>query len=295
MKTHQNDFENNFCIFILTNGRADKVITYNVLMKIGCRFPIFLVIDDEDPQGELYKQKYGEKVIVFNKYEARKAFDMGDNFNDKRCVVYARNACFEICEKLGFKYFLQLDDDYNHFSLRYCNKDAQLKHLSFTHENDLFNKSCIEILNLLENTNFITIAMSQNGDYIGGANGGMIKKIIKRKAMNSFFCSVERKFNFCGTINEDVNMYVSLGRRGELVGTVGGISLEQKQTQSNSGGLTTIYLDKGTYVKSFYSVMYEPSCVKITKTGVKKSTQRIHHRISWNNCCPKIISEEIKK
>ena len=32
-------------------------------------------------------------------------------------------------------------------------------------------------------------------------------------------------------------------------------SLLQKETQSNSGGLTDIYLELGTYVKSFYSVI----------------------------------------
>jgi len=79
---------------------------------------------------------------------------------------------------------------------------------------------------------------------------------IKRKAMNTFFCSVERPFMFLGRINEDVNTYVLLGIRGKLFFMIGNIYIKQKTTQQNPGGLTDIYLDLSTYVKLFYTVMY---------------------------------------
>ena len=53
--------------------------------------------------------------------------------------------------------------------------------------------------------------------------------------------------------------------------------------------MTDVYLDYGTYVKSFFSVMYNPSSVKISHIGKHK---RIHHQINWNNAVPKIISED---
>lgn len=81
-----------------------------------------------------------------------------------------------------------------------------------------------------------------------------------------------------GRINEDVNTYTNLGRRGELFMTIGAVQLGQKQTQKNSGGMTELYLDSGTYVKSFYSVMYAPSCVKISLMGA--SHKRIHHQVT---------------
>ena len=46
-------------------------------------------------------------------------------------------------------------------------------------------------------------------------------------------------------------MYVTLGSRGEKIFSVTDASLIQKETQANAGGLTDIYLDVGTYVKSF--------------------------------------------
>lgn len=53
------------------------------------------------------------------------------------------------------------------------------------------------------------------------------------------------------------------------------------------------YLSTGTYYKTFYSIMYMPSAVKISIMGNKN--KRIHHHISWNNCVPCIIDEEYKK
>lgn len=50
--------------------------------------------------------------------------------------------------------------------------------------------------------------------------------------------------------------------------------------------------DSGTYVKSFYSVIFAPSCVSIAMMGDKH--KRIHHNISWDNCVPKILNEKYK-
>ena len=75
--------------------------------------------------------------------------------------------------------------------------------------------------------------------------------------------------------------------------TVADICMDQLQTQSNAGGLTDIYLDNGTYVKSFYSVIHQPQCAKISTMGNK--FRRIHHKINWDRCTPKILNEKWKK
>jgi hypothetical protein len=96
-----------------------------------------------------------------------------------------------------------------------------------------------------------------------------------------------------GRINEDVNAYVGLGNLGKLFITVPRIRLEQVTTQANAGGLTDIYLDLGTYVKSFYSVMYAPSCVKIAEMGV--TNKRLHHMVKWKHAVPEIVSGDLQK
>ena len=111
--------------------------------------------------------------------------------------------------------------------------------------------------------------------------------------MNSFFCRTDRPFEFYGRINEDTTAYIVNGNKGKLFFTIANLSLEQLETQSNSGGLTEMYLELGTYVKSFYTVMYHPSGVDIRLMGNKH--MRLHHFVHWDNCVPCIISEKYKK
>ena len=58
-----------------------------------------------------------------------------------------------------------------------------------------------EMLAYYESIPALSIAMSQGrGDFLGD-NGGHASWV-KRKAMNSFICSVDRPFSFMGRINE---------------------------------------------------------------------------------------------
>ena len=136
--------------------------------------------------------------------------------------------------------------------------------------------------------------MAQNGDFFGGSGGSNVKSITaKRKAMNTFFCDTERPFQFHGRINEDANTYTAQQRAGLPFLTVLGFSVLQKQTQSNAGGMTELYLDAGTHIKTFYSVMMAPSCVKEYAMGEKH--KRIHHKVDWKAAAPQIIREQHRK
>lgn len=227
----------------------------------------------EDSKANEYKKLYGDKVIMFDKLEVSKTFDEADNFNDRRSIVYARNACFQIAKDLGIKYFIQLDDDYVDFIYKF---DEKLKF----QERRILNIDSIfgSMLSFYKNTSVTALAMAQNGDFIGGAKGNFAKKItLRRKCMNTIICSVDRPFQFRGRINEDVNTYTRLGGLGILFVTFPFVSIIQKSTQSNSGGMTDIYNDNGTYIKSFYSVLFCPSSVKVAEMGSKH--RRLHHRV----------------
>ena len=56
---------NDFCIFILTHGRPDKVYTKTTLEECGNEYPVFLIVDDEDKAKEEYELKYPNQVFVF--------------------------------------------------------------------------------------------------------------------------------------------------------------------------------------------------------------------------------------
>ena len=278
----------NFVAFILTHGRPDNVITYKSLRKHGYTGKVIVVIDDEDKTADQYYEKFDD-VEMFSKEAIAKTFDEGDNFNDRRSIVYARNACFEIAKKRGYKYFIQLDDDYTGYDYRVYTETNQ-KPTRVKNLDNVFGA----LLDFYKKTNFATIAMAQGGDFIGGKNNKMATRpTIYRKAMNSFICSTDRPFLFQGRINEDVNTYTSEASKGLLMGTISLVSLTQKTTQSNKGGMTDIYLDNGTYVKSFYTVIFSPSSCKVKPMG--DTHMRLHHAIDWERAVPKIVRESLKQ
>lgn len=278
-----------YCVFILSHGRADNVITLKTMQKYGFDGDWFIVCDDEDEQLPKYIENFGsEKVCIFSKDEIQKTFDTMDLSSDRRTIVYARNACFEIAKKLGYRYFIELDDDYTSFEIRYIDGE-RLKRKGIEDLNEFFSK----MFEFLRQVHALTVAMAQGGDMIGGLNNGFYHKGIARKAMNSFFCDTEKPFNFVGRINEDVNTYTLLGQQGKLLLTYTKAMIVQKRTQSNKGGMAEMYLDSGTYVKSFFSVMCCPSCVKIEMMGDKH--KRIHHHVDWECCAPKILNEKYRK
>jgi len=278
-----------FCAFILTHGRADRVITYDTLKRCGYTGKIYIVIDNEDKQADQYRAKYGDKVLMFDKAAIAKTFDEGDNFNDRRAIIYARNACWDLARHAGCRYFIQLDDDYTKFIYKF-NDEMMPGEWGCKNLDNILES----FIRFLDSSKASSVALSQNGDHLGGAKSTNFKAVkTKRKAMNSFICDVERPFKFFGRINEDVNTYTAGGRRGLLFFTVFGFSLNQKQTQSNAGGMTDLYLDSGTYIKSFYSVMYCPSSVHVGVMG--QTNKRLHHRINWNATAPKIISDVHRK
>lgn len=280
-----------FAVLILTHGRADRVITVEHLRRAGYTGKIYLVIDNEDKTADDYRARYGDQVLMFDKAAVAQTFDEGDNFNDRRSIIYARNASFDLAESVGIKYFVQFDDDYTGFYFRFQSAGTYGAWRCTT-----FDEVMNALIDFFDATSITTIAWSQGGDHIGGGADGRSVPRLRRKAMNSFLCSTDRRFTFTGRLNEDVNTYTSKGSRGAIFLTALAVMLDQKSTQANAGGMTSMYLDGGTYLKSFYTVMYQPSSVKIGELGDPRSpSYRIHHRIDWPKTVPMILSPEHRK
>ena len=281
----------NYAIFILSNGRPDNVITYATLRKQGYTGKIFIIVDDEDKTLNQYKAQYKEQVIVFSKSDYQDTFDIMDNFDGNKVIVYARNACYDIARKLNLDYFFEYEDDYTGFQYRFIEKDA-LRGIQVKNLDEILDSMIV----CLNTTNANTIAFAQGGDFIGGA-GSFKSNTYKRKAMNSFVFKVNKDkaddIIFIGRMNDDVNTYLTLGKVGKLFFQITNINLVQVATQSNTGGNTEAYKAYGTYVKSFYSVIAAPNCCKVGLMG--RTDKRLHHKITWNNAVPKIINEQFKK
>lgn len=272
---------NDFATFILTHGRADNVLTYNSLRKNGYTGQIYLLVDDKDKQIDRYIENYGDEVIVFSKDKAVAMTDACDNYQRHNSVVFARNYNFVVAKELGIKYFWQLDDDYTEFRWAF---GKNREYVTTTDKFRLFSLDVIldACVDFLVASNATSVAFAQGGDFIGGPMSAVAKHWsingwFSRKAMNSFLFDTDRPVTFRGRVNDDVNLYVECGRRGELFVTIPQLRVMQPETQKNSGGCTDIYLEMGTYIKSFYSILVAPSCVKIATMGV--THRRIHHAV----------------
>ena len=280
-----------FAIFILTHGRADHVFTMDTLRRQGYTGRWYMILDDEDDQAPEYIRRFGkDHIIIFNKREVYDRIDTMDNFHEHRAIVYARNEAYKIAADLGLTYFLMLDDDYTRFQYRFLDGD-KLRGVSPIGEplEQVFEA----MIKFLEDTGSRIVAFAQVGDMLGGASSPRYFATFLRKCMNTMFCKTDLPVEFSGTMNEDITTYTTLGSRGELFFTFTHFQIVQKETQSLSGGMMALYQESGTYVKSFYSVMSMPSAVKVSMMYSKH--RRIHSKIDWGSCVPKIIHERWRK
>lgn len=279
-----------YAVFILTHGRADRQYTYETLMRLNCDAPVYFLIDNTDSQGDEYRARFGDRVIVFDKQEWYDKTDTMDISRKMNVVVLARNAVFEVAKSLGYRYFVVLDDDYKNFEHRY-EQDGKLKTITPKDIGRAFEAS----FQFLIDSGVLCYGWEQGGDFIGGANTRFRNRVV-RKIMNTYFFDAERPVTFKGTINEDMVASLYHGLLGDVIISSCDMAIQQIQTQKNKGGLTEAYLDMGTYVKSFYAVMMNPSCVKVAEMGDPKSgNYRMHHRVRYDLSCPVIISDKWRK
>ena len=283
-----------FCVFILTHGRCDILKTTEALKRANYTGKILYILDNEDATVDQYKAKFGaDNIYVFDKAEVAKSVDTMDLSKDRRAIVYARNHCYKIAKELGYKYFLQLDDDFNNFRGR---RFVDGKFISIYLRD--FDGLVDTMLEFLDTSGAHIVAMSQTGDFIGGPKSKLYVDKIRRKSMNAMFCRADKPVEFKGRMNEDVTSYVSNGSRGKIFFTIRDISVDQLATQSLKGGMSESYSNAGTYIKSFYTVMCCPSSVSVSTVGESRTDRahhRIHHVVDWEHAVPKIISSKYKK
>ncbi len=276
-----------YCVFILTHGRPDNVLTLKTLLRCGYTGIVYFVVDNEDSSVGKYVENFGNEFVkIFDKKAMADKMDEANNFDNRKVIVHARNYCFELAKELGYKYFIQLDDDYYEIDYKF----PKSKGLVIPKNLDIIFSLMLDYFKTIP---ALSIAFAQNGDFIGGLDNGKDSyRFNKRKCMNSFFCSTEREFQFVGSINEDVNTYTSLASRGNLFLTIPVIAIVQKDSQTQKQGMAGSYKN-GTYIKSFSTVLMQPSSVKVSMMNANH--KRIHHSIKWVNTTPMIIDEKYKK
>lgn len=272
-----------FAVFILSHGRADTITTYRALRDGGYTGRTYVVIDNEDDQEDLYRQKFGDDIIQFDKRDYLEKTDLGDLDTDRRIGVFARNFIQDEAKRLGYKFHLQLDDDVHGFTYRFA-QGKVLRALHCSHLDEVFSG----MVEYMKETPITSLSFALSAYNMGGVDGS-IKEGMTRKTMTTFLMRADDVQYFHMRMNDDITTSLINGMRGKLYYSYLPIEVEVDKTQVKAGGMTDIYQKNGTYRKSFYSVMCCPSCVKVSAMGI--TDYRIHHTISWNNAVPKLLSE----
>lgn len=156
-----------FAIFILSHGRANEMTTLNAILDAGYSGSWYIVVDDLDEQREEYIEKYGEKVIVFDKKEWAEKTDTVTVTGELRSVVFARNACYEIAEQLGLKYFAEFDDDLISFYIRYEQEGKLMSHRLQGHFDDMIDG----LIDFQAQSGALSVGIASDGIFWGGATG----------------------------------------------------------------------------------------------------------------------------
>lgn len=280
--------DKNFAVFILSHGRAKTITTYKALRTHGYTGPLYVVIDNEDDQEPLYREKFGQDIIQFDKRDYIPITDLGDLDDDRRIGVFARNFIQDKAAEMGYDYHLQMDDDMEGFTWRTI-KNGRLVCVQVNNIDAMLSA----MVEYMENAPFVSLSFGLAMYYVGGLENSTWTKQMIPKTMGTFLMRKDCKHYFHMRMNDDITTSALANSRGQLFYTYLPLRVDTVQTQSNAGGMTDIYKDNGTYRKSFYTVMALPSCTKISRMGLHD--YRLHHEIVWNNCAPKILSESWRK
>lgn len=279
---------NRFAVFILTHGRAKTITTYDFFRKNGYTGDMWVVIDNEDDQENLYRERFGDAVIQFDKRDYVKKTDLGDLDDDRRIGVLARNFIQDKAKEMGYKFHMQLDDDIYGINIRY-ERNGKLYGHTCHHIDEILSA----MVDFMESAPITSLSLGLAPYYAGGLNSGLFPKGLVPKTMTTFLMRADDVQYFNMRMNDDITTSALNGSRGKLYFSVMPLLCDVQNTQVQSGGMTEIYQDNGTYRKSFYSVMAIPSACKIYE--IRNKDTRIHHQIQWEHLIPKILSDKYQR
>ena len=273
-----------FAVFILSHGRAKTICTYRALRRCGYTGDLYVVIDNEDSDEVEYRRKFGDDIIQFDKRDYVAKTDLGDTDNDRRIGVFARNFIQDKAKEMGYQYHLQLDDDIHGFAVRKV-IDGKLATTPIRNMDRVLEAMC----QFMDDTPTTALSFGLAMYYVGGPASRQWKQQMLHKTMTTFLMRADHIEYFHMRMNDDITTSALNVSRGMIYYTYMPLMVEVDGTQEQKGGMTDIYVDNGTYRKSFYTVMALPSCSYVATMGL--SYERIHHEVRWANCAPKVLSE----
>ena len=283
-----------FAVFITSYNNPNNITTIDSLLNAGYTGDWYVIIEDNDPQLEAYKEKIPEdKLLLYNKKEQIKYYDTCDNFNILNTHTNSINLPSYFAKKMGYKYYYNAEDDYKGYFLKYKQKDkAFLKPLK--NINMAFDM-LIDLLNLNDKIICLSFDRIMKHNSIG-IHDYWNDNIFKYFNYNGWICDVDKEFKFRGTVSEDVIVILDYYKKGYITFTILPIKNEhiwyydKKKSEITGSGNDLVnmsVLDRENYY--FYIFMTNPAGTKLVYEN------RLDIKYIKSKLVPKIIDERWKK
>lgn len=280
----------NFAVFITTHGRADRVYTYQTLRRCGYKDIIYVVVDNEDKQLELYRQEFEGELLIYNKQKYIDKTEKVLKSSQRASVTYPRNAVEDYAKSMKLDAFAVFDDDITGLRYRWI-EDNKVKSIS-PHTN-IGEALKLYAEYMLEN-HMAVISFCHMMFYVSGTQGIEQKISEQREAYQLFIRNVHIDMNWIGVMRQDMLTNLITAPQGYIWWSIPFITYDatpMNETRENEGGMIDAYRNISEYRRSFMGIIVCPSAIKVG-CGNTDNIKMIWNK---NASVPKIISGRYKK
>lgn len=277
--------ELNFSIFITSHNSPDECRSFYSLRKAGYKGQIYIVIDDADPQYDVYIE-HVFNLKVFHKQDYVDKLDIGMSKVNPQlaAVLYARAAVEDFAKDMGLDYFIVMDDDLYGFRYRYIDGT---KLCSRPVEN--FNWLVDNYIQFMNESNAICLSFANDGSFIGGASA--VEKILERRSCHTIFLRDTRKeFEWKFAVNEDYVSSLLYANVGQLMFTLPFVQRNISGMNDRQEGMHDLYESTTEFQRAFYNVIACPWTCTVTEYK-----NHFVVRTNKNSAYPKIVSSKYRR
>lgn len=276
-----------FAIFITSHNSPHECRSFYSLRKAGYKESVYIVIDDEDPQYEVYKD-HVFNLLVFHKQDYIDKLDIGmSKSNPQRAaVLYARAAVEDFAKEKRLDYFIVMDDDLYGFRYRYIENN---KLCSRPVEN--FNVLIDNYIQFMNDSNSICVSFANDGSFIGGADVVRSGKILERRSCHTIFLrDTSKEFIWKFAVNEDYVTSLLYANIGKLMFTLPFVQRTISGMNDRQEGMHDLYESTSEFQRAFYNVIACPWTCTVTEYK-----NHFVVRTNKNMAYPKIVSDRYRR
>lgn len=269
--------KNNFAYFIASYGKPGRIPTYEALKKLSAKYPIWIVVGDDDPKLNEYRANYANNLIIFSKDAwLDKVDQLGLYAKTHKVCTYSRVAVQELARELGFDYIGYLFDDINSFGLRYNNngKISSITNFNIDDMMDLY-------IELLESSKDIYIVGPPQSSFYIGVNEKSVDQVTARYGNMFIYKSSTNIGPFKASTIEDMSIVIYNNSVGKLSICPFGLQVNCRDPHITDDSYCG--MSKSEYYQQ-WSIIFNGATINLDRP-----------QLPYKNFTPKIISDKYRK